>query len=431
MKVESRRKGRKRAPVCRRIIFFAATVILLLFCMVLTLRPAGKAEVCEAVTPEVLPEETLGRENSLQRRAAENGYAAEEILSAEKEEAAAENGAIGAEGETDSQPESYEITLCFAGDICFDDSCAVMQNYIGQGEKLENNIGPQLLRMMRDADVCFINNEFAYSDRGAPLENKMYTFRASPGRAAMLLEMGVDIAGLANNHVYDYGAEAMEDTLDTLRAIGIDYVGAGRNLEEAMTPVYKEVDGKTIAYVAASRAEKFKMTPQATEDQAGILRCYDTELFLEEIREASKQADYVVALVHWGTEYSTELEEVQRITGREYIDAGADIVVGAHTHCLQGMEYYRGKPVIYSLGNFWFNDKSLDTMLLQVKLSGEDRDSEITSDNVEVQIVPAKQENCRTRLLEGEEAEELFNYLEKLSAGLEIDETGAVREGSE
>ncbi len=329
--------------------------------------------------------------------------------------------------EMSEKPKGYDIVLSFAGDICLDDSCAVMQDYIGQGEKLENNIAPKLLGLMRDADVCWINNEFAYSDAGAPLENKMYTFRAEPERVSMLGEMGVDIAGLANNHVYDFGPEAMEDTLDTLRRAGIDYVGAGRNLEEAMTPVYREIDGIKVAYVAASRAEKFQMTPQATEEEAGILRCYDTELFLEAIRRARREADYVIALVHWGTEYSTELEDVQVETGKEYIDAGADIVIGAHTHCLQGMEYYQGKPVIYSLGNFWFNNKPLDTMLFQLHLWGEDRTSAITAENVEIQIVPARQENCRTRMLEGEEAEQLFDYLEGISTGIEIDKEGMVR----
>ncbi|MEY8524437.1 CapA family protein [Lachnospiraceae bacterium 38-10] len=330
--------------------------------------------------------------------------------------------------ETSEEPVGYDIVLSFAGDVCFADSCAVMQDYIGQGEKLENNIAPEMLCLMRDADVCWINNEFAYSDRGIPLENKMYTFRADPKRVSMLGEMGVDIAGLANNHVYDFGPEAMEDTMDALRLVGIDYVGAGRNLEEAMTPVFREIDGIKIAYVAASRAEKYKMTPQATESKAGILRCYDTELFLEAIHRAKQEADYVIALVHWGTEYSTELEEVQVVTGREYIDAGADIVIGAHTHCLQGMEYYQGKPIIYSLGNFWFNDKSLDTMLLQIHLAGADRTSEITAGNVEIQIIPARQENCKTRMLEGEEGEQLFDYLEGISMGIEIDREGIVRE---
>ena len=397
-----------------------------------------REETYQAAESETVSAAATGTEETAETEAAaaavetaETEAAAAEETAETEDDGSAEEKAEDVKNSKDAEmeeeePEGYDIVLSFAGDICFDDSCAVMQDYIGQGEKLENNIAPELIKMMRDADVCFVNNEFAYSDRGKPLENKMYTFRASPERASMLQELGVDIAGLANNHVYDFGAEAMEDTFLALNQIGIDYVGAGRNLEEAMTPVYREIDGIKIAYVAASRAEKFKMTPQATEDAAGILRCYDTELFLQEIREARAQADYVIAIVHWGTEYSTELEEVQTVTGREYIDAGADIVIGGHTHCLQGMEYYKGKPILYSLGNFWFNDKPLDSMLVQVRLSGDDKASEITDEHVEVQIVPARQENCKTRILEGEDAERLFNDLERISEGVAIDEKGVM-----
>lgn len=404
-------------------ILAGVTLAVAALCLgILTVAFDSRKDTYEVVESEPLPEGTAGTEDD-----GNPGEKAENTSSDGEESTARIEESVP--GGTDAEEaERYDILFSFAGDICFDDSCAVMQDYIGQGEKLENNIAPELLGMMRDADVCFVNNEFAFSDRGMPLENKMYTFRANPARASMLQEMGVDIAGLANNHVYDFGAEAMEDTFLTLQRIGIDYVGAGRNLKEAMTPVYREIEGKKIAYVAASRAEKFKMTPQATEDAAGILRCYDTELFLQEIREARTQADYVIAIVHWGTEYSTELEEVQTTTGREYIDAGADIVIGGHTHCLQGMEYYKGKPILYSLGNFWFNNKPLDSMLVLVRLSGEDKTSEITEKNVQVQIVPARQENCRTRLLEGEDAGRLFDYLEGLSEGIIIDEEGMVRE---
>lgn len=115
------------------------------------------------------------------------------------------------------------------------------------------------------------------------------------------------------------------------------------------------------------------MTPQATETQPGILRCYDTELFLQTIREGKENADFCIAFVHWGTEYSYDLERAQLDTGKEYLDAGADAVIGAHSHCLQGMEYYDGKPIIYSLGNYWFNEKTLDTMLLQLRFRGMTR----------------------------------------------------------
>ena len=191
-----------------------------------------------------------------------------------------------------------------------------------------------------------------------------------------------------------------------------------------MEPAYFEVDGKTIAYVAASRAEKNKMTPQATMDSPGILRCYDTELFVETIKEAKINADYVIAYVHWGTEYSYELEEVQLSTGREYLDAGADIIIGAHPHILQGIEHYNGKPIVYSLGNYWFNNKDIDTILLNIHFYGDD-----TEESIELEIIPAIQSNTRTQIVtEESEKERIFSLLEDISINIEIDERGIVRE---
>lgn len=317
----------------------------------------------------------------------------------------------------------YDFTICFAGDINLDESWCTTQFLNQQENGIRDCISEELITHMQQADVMCLNNEFTYSTGGSPLEGKMYTFRANPERVEVLQELGVDIVKLANNHVYDYGKQALLDTFDTLEAAGISYVGAGRNLEEAMEPVYIELDGKTVAFVAASRAEKFKMTPQATEDAPGILRCYDTELFLETIAEARANADFVLAYVHWGTEYSYELEEVQLTTGKEYLDAGADVVIGAHSHCLQGMEYYDDKPIIYSLGNYWFNEKTLDTMLLDLHFYGDDEES-----HLEVQVIPAVQSGYRTQIVtEPEEQERIYTFLEEISVNVEIDEEGKVR----
>ncbi|MCR5785842.1 MAG: CapA family protein, partial [Eubacterium sp.] len=173
-------------------------------------------------------------------------------------------------------------------------------------------------------------------------------------------------------------------------------------------------------YVAASRAEKYKMTPQATEDEPGILRCYDNTLFLEAIEEADENADYVIALPHWGTEYSTELEDAQTEGAKEYIDAGADAVIGAHTHCLQGIGSYNDKPIVYSLGNFWFNEKTLETMLYEIHLTIEkttDESGESTSKiiSVETEIIPGMQEDYTTAPAKTEdEKEDLLNYIYSL-----------------
>lgn len=191
-----------------------------------------------------------------------------------------------------------------------------------------------------------------------------------------------------------------------------------------MQPVYLTIQGKTIALVGASRAEKNKKTPQATETSPGILRCYDPELFLQVIAEAKANADFCLAFVHWGTENSTKLEPVQIETGRQYLDAGADAVIGAHSHCLQGMEFYDGKPIVYSLGNYWFNEKTLDTMLLELHFS--DTDGE---DKLEVRVIPALQKGYTTTFLsEPEEQRRLFDGLENISVNCRIRDDGIVEE---
>ena len=327
-------------------------------------------------------------------------------------------------GTADPDRNNWKFVLSFAGDINFDENWYTMQYYNTTANGIYDCISPELIQMMRDADIMCINNEFTYSTRGTPLKNKVYTFRAHPSRVNILKELGVDIVSLANNHVYDYGEESLTDTMATLREAGIEYVGAGHDLAEAMEPVYFEIQGRTIAYVAASRAEKYRMTPQATENSPGILRCYDTELFIRKIKKARENADYVIAYVHWGTEFTHELEEVQLVTGREYLDAGADIVIGAHPHCLQGIEFHNGKPIVYSLGNFWFNRQTVDTMLLNIHFHGsEDEES------IELEIIPAIQANLKTSLVtEPSEKERIFSFLESISINAEINENGIITE---
>lgn len=318
----------------------------------------------------------------------------------------------------------FDFTMCFAGDILLAENEITTKNLDSSANGLKDCISPELLEIMNNADYTCVNNEFTFSTRGEPTPGKMWTFRGNPERVRYLNEMGVDLALLANNHVHDYGPDALMDTLDTLTGANIAYFGAGRNLEEAMKPVYVELDGKTVAFVAASRAEKYKLTPQATEDSPGILRCYDPTLFIQVIEEAKKNADFVVACVHWGTERSTVLEEAQLTTGKQYIDAGADIVIGSHSHCLQGMEYYKGKPIVYSLGNFWFDEYYEDTMLLNVRISGDDNGSKL-----EISVIPAMQDDGRTEVFtEQVEKERVYDYLESISINVEIDENGVVKE---
>ena len=103
---------------------------------------------------------------------------------------------------------SYSFVLSFAGDINFDENWSTMKYYNTVENGIYDCISPELLQIMKDADIMCLNNEFTYSTGGKPLDNKLYTFRAHPSRVNILREMGVDIVGLANNHAYDYGEQS-------------------------------------------------------------------------------------------------------------------------------------------------------------------------------------------------------------------------------
>ena len=333
------------------------------------------------------------------------------------------------------QDRSYDFTLGFAGDICLADNYIPMQHLAAIGsEDISDGIDPRFIEIMKGMDQMWINNEFVYSRRGEPLPTKMWTFCGDPDNVSYLKDLGVDIVGLANNHTFDFGEVSFLDTLETLEKAQIPYVGAGRDIEQAAAPVYLEADGFKIAYVAASRAEYTIYTPEAAETEPGILWCYDYTRFLESIKKAAENADYVIALPHWGVEHSTVLEDEQIYGAHALIDAGADAVIGAHPHILQGIEYYEGKPIIYSLGNFWFDDYDIDTLVAELHIKGKktDKDASLKKAKVELRLYPGTQSGVYTALADTEEwRTRILQYLEGISVNVNIDEKGVVHPDSQ
>ena len=137
---------------------------------------------------------------------------------------------------------------------------------------------------------------------------------------------------------------------------------------------------------------------------------------LQEIAAAREESDIVIVFIHWGTENEEQIDWAQRDQAIAIAEAGADIIIGAHPHCLQPVGYVGEVPVIYSLGNFWFNSKSLDTCLVQVKISKEGK--------LSVQVLPAKQSDCYTKLLDGGEKQRVIGYLNSISDSGVLDEEG-------
>ena len=313
-----------------------------------------------------------------------------------------------------------EVTVSVAGDLCLEEDGFVLDRY-DEVNDLEQCISPEILRITNGADIFYLNHEYTVSDRGEALAGKLYTFRARPERMSLLTEMGTDLVSLANNHIYDYGEEGMLDTMDYLDQAGIPYVGGGRNLEEAEQPVYFIINGMKVGFVAASNAELTLYTPAAGEDTPGILEAYDTTLYDQVISEAAAQCDYLIAYIHWGPEDVNQYASYQTEQGREFLDAGADIVVGGHPHVLQGMEYMDGKPVIYSMGDFWFNDETKYTGLLNLT---------ITPDGLEeMTFTPCLQTDRTTQYIsDPAQQRELYDFLEGLSPNVEIDDDEVITE---
>lgn len=312
------------------------------------------------------------------------------------------------------------VSIAFAGDILFDSNYAVMSKLLANGGDISAGVDPALINEMRSVDIMVLNNEFPYSDRGEPTPEKKFTFRARPQTVSYLGDMGVDLVSLANNHAYDFGENAFFDTMETLEGAGIAYMGAGRNLEEARRPVYYIINNIKIAFVAATQIERLDNpdTRGATESSAGVFRCWNGDNLLETVREAKENSDFVIAFLHWGTENVETIDWAQEKQAPEVVEAGADLVIGAHPHCLQQIDMVNGVPVVYSLGNFWFNSRTVDTGMVRVTLNENGLQS--------LQFVPCLQSGCRTSLVQGEEKSRILNYMRSLSGGIQIDDEGYV-----
>ena len=360
---------------------------------------------------------------------AENVSGADSDLDADFDET--QNGLSNDGGATDSASETglpkeelvKDVTMIFAGDICFYDAFANMSALRSRGGNIESTVDEKLLEEMRNADICMVNNEFAYSDRGTPLAGKTYTFRSNPSNVGLLSDMGVDLVSLANNHVYDYGEDALLDTLDILKSEGIAYVGAGRNLSEASAAYVAEINGRKIAFLSATQVER-NATPDtkgATDEAPGAFRCYTEGEFrnlTDAIEKMENEVDLTVVYIHWGTENTDELHWAQTDQAPKLVKAGADLIIGDHPHCLQNIEYIDDVPVIYSLGNFWFNSKTLDTGLFKVVY---DMDG-----NLKCQFIPAKQHDCRTDLETGAEKQRILDYMQCISPNVTLDAEGNI-----
>lgn len=276
-------------------------------------------------------------------------------------------------------------TLLFAGDVYLSEH--VLGAYSRAGN-ITGVLDQGILKETLGADIFMVNQEFPFTDRGTKAADKQFTFRLPPEKVSILTEMGVDLVTLANNHILDFGPEGITDSIKALDGAGICHVGAGENREQAERLEILEVNGKRIGFLGTSRVY-MSADWAAGPEHPGVFSTYDPARAVEAIKTARGQCDYLVVYVHWGVERETEPKDYQRAMARQYIDAGADLVIGSHPHVLQPVEYYNGKPIVYSLGNFVFGSSIPSTILFKVVLDGEE---------IQVTEIPCTSSGGYTRL---------------------------------
>ncbi len=225
--------------------------------------------------------------------------------------------------------------------------------------------------LFRRDDLTVVNLECAVSDLGSPVA-KEFTFRGDPDALAPMRAAGVDVANLGNNHSYDFGPEALLDTVRNVEDARIEAVGAGATQDRALEPAMFDLSGWRVAVLGLDQVVDPFPEAVATASKPGTAAGHDPELMIDAIRAAAQRADLVVVMIHWGVELDTEPRAEQVDLGHRMIDAGADVIFGGHAHRLQPMETYRGRPIFHSLGNFVWPNLSVEgseTAVARVRVS--------------------------------------------------------------
>lgn len=297
-----------------------------------------------------------------------------------------------------AKPEDPTVTLMFGGDVTLSNSFerVVGTDYDWAFAKLD---------AYRDADVAMVNLENPLTVAQTRRPGKSFNFKAHPNSVQVLKDGGVDIVTLANNHTMDYQSAGLQETIATLDNAGIHAVGAGRDLTEARRPEILEVKGQRIAYLGYYNAHWHA----AGQNQAGT-NPRDYEAIAADIKAIRDQVDWVIVNYHWGEEMARYPAGYQIELAKFSIDQGADVIVGHHPHVLQGAEIYKGRPIVYSLGNFIFGGNSrtnYDTAVLKVSLN-QDR-------QMKVEFVPIEVRRYQAQVAQGANGQRILQHIAGIS----------------
>jgi poly-gamma-glutamate capsule biosynthesis protein CapA/YwtB (metallophosphatase superfamily) len=222
------------------------------------------------------------------------------------------------------------------------------------------------LPLVKGSDITAGDLECPLTDRVKAPYSGM-TFAAPTKTIGGLKLLGLDVVTLANNHSTNFGRGAFADTLKTLKSGGIAYAGGGYDYDEAHSPgtygakglkfaflSYNSIEGSLDASSSEAGVSWIRMPPFSPDSPEDVRKVED------DIKKAKQQADFVVACFHWSKEYQYHPNPSMVALAHRACDAGADMVLGQHPHTIQSVEYYKGKLIAYSLGNFIFDQRRVE-----------------------------------------------------------------------
>ena len=265
------------------------------------------------------------------------------------------------------------------------------------------------LPLYAEADRAIVNLECAVTESENKIKKYGPNLKAPINTALTLKKAGFTDCMLANNHVFDFGIEGLNDTVKALEEQGLEYNGIGMNYEDSRKDHVIEKDGLTVAFIAVNEHEY----TYAIENRMGV-RPFDEFETMDDIRKAKKKADKVIVLYHGGKEHSHYPSPRLVKACREMVRCGADAVICQHSHCIGAYEKFEGAHILYGQGNFHFVGR-LDTVDwnegLILKMNVE-------KTGIDIDFVPIKAENGAIRLANADEREIMLSQLAERNAAL-------------
>ena len=237
------------------------------------------------------------------------------------------------------------VRIIFVGDVMLDG---------GPGHLITTGGDPfaDVAAVLKDADLTIANLECAVTTDGEVVR-KSYTFKA-PKSALPILTRYFSAVSLANNHSADWGSRGLVNELTLLNEAKLPHFGGGVNLAQAREPLIMTRNGLRVAFLGYNG---FHLSAYAAGRSTPGVAPLDEAVMLADIKGArtKNHADLVILVLHWGVELEAQPTPEQQALARRLIDAGADAIIGGHPHVTQTIEWHKGHPIIYSLGNFVFD----------------------------------------------------------------------------